>query len=260
VPGGALSFEVLAVGGARRNLRSRSMTSAEERDAERAIGRLVRSFGSTSSYGLVVVMIVATYIVAVAATESWGVTLLVIVQIATVWLTLHTSHASRPLRQTASVLFVLAAVAGTVHFFGRTEQTFLPLVFVASGLLYFFAPFTIVRHVAFRRDVDRETLLGALSAYLFLGMAFALSYRFIGEVQNGPFFGAQGEGTIADDLFFSFVTLTTTGYGNLVPEDNPGQSIALLEALMGQLFLVIAVAKIVNAWTPKRWSRTDTTE
>ena len=51
---------------------------------------------------------------------------------------------------------------------------------------------------------------------------------------------------MANDLFFSFVTLTTTGYGNLVPAANPGQSLAVLEAIMGQLFLVTAVAKVVN--------------
>jgi hypothetical protein len=106
----------------------------------------------------------------------------------------------------------------------------------------------------FRREVDRETMLGALSAYLFIGMAFAFAYRFLGGVQSSTFFGAQGEGDIADDLFFSFVTLTTTGYGNLVPAGNPGQSLAVLEALIGQLFLVTAVAKLVNAWKPRAWS------
>ena len=236
------------------------MTAAEERDADRAIGRLIRSFGSTDSYGLIVVMIAVTYLVAVASTESWGVTVLVVVQIATVWLTLRTSHASRLLRGVADVLFVLAAVAGAVHFFTRTEQSFLPFVFVASGLLYFVAPFSIVRHVAFRRAIDHETLFGALAAYLFLGMSFAFSYRLIGEVQDSPFFGAHGDGTIDDVLFFSFVTLTTTGYGNLVPEGNPGQTIAVVEALLGQLFLVTAVAKIVNAWTPRPWNRSDPAE
>ena len=85
-------------------------------------------------------------------------------------------------------------------------------------------------------------------------VAFAFAYRFLAEVQGGPFFGAQGEGDVADDLFFSFITLTTTGYGNLVPADNPGQSIAVLEALLGQLFLVTAVAKIVTAWKPRAWN------
>ena len=69
-------------------------------------------------------------------------------------------------------------------------------------------------------------------------------------IQASPFFGSQGDGSISDDLFFSFVTLTTTGYGNLVPSQNPGQSLAVMEAVVGQLFLVTAVAKIVTAWHP----------
>jgi uncharacterized membrane protein HdeD (DUF308 family) len=53
------------------------------------------------------------------------------------------------------------------------------------------------------------------------------------------------------------VTLTTTGYGNLVPATNPGQSLAVMEAVLGQLFLVTAVAKIITAWKPKRWRRSE---
>jgi hypothetical protein len=53
-------------------------------------------------------------------------------------------------------------------------------------------------------------------------------------------------------LFFSFTTLTTTGYGNLVPAANPGQTFAVLEMLTGQLFLVTAVAKVVSTWRPSQ--------
>ena len=126
-------------------------------------------------------------------------------------------------------------------------------VFVSATVLYFIAPFAIVRHVAFRPQVDQETMLGALCAYLFIGMAFAFTYRLLGAAQDTPFFGSAGVGTLSQDLFFSFVTLTTTGYGNLVPAKNPGQTLAVSEALLGQLFLVTAVGKIVTAWRPKGW-------
>jgi hypothetical protein len=152
------------------------------------------------------------------------------------------------------VLFVIAGLGAIASLFVRSEEALLTFVFLTSGVLYVVAPFSIIRHIVFRREVDRETMLGVLAAYLLFGMAFAFAYRFLAEVQGGPFFGGQGEGTIADDLFFSFVTLTTTGYGNLVPEGNPGQSIAVLEALLGQLFLVTAVAKIVSMWRPRGWN------
>ena len=62
---------------------------------------------------------------------------------------------------------------------------------------------------------------------------------------------------MSEDLFFSFVTLTTTGYGNLVPAGNPGQSLAVLEALLGQLFLVTAIGKVVSVWRPRGWRQSE---
>jgi hypothetical protein len=68
-------------------------------------------------------------------------------------------------------------------------------------------------------------------------------------------FGDAGDPALPQALFFSFVTMTTTGYGDLVPAANPAQSFAVLEALIGQLFLVTAVAKAVENWRPRAWRR-----
>jgi hypothetical protein len=106
----------------------------------------------------------------------------------------------------------------------------------------------IIRHLIRRQIVDLRTVLGAVAIYLLLGMMFAFTFRAIALNGGGAFFGETGEGTNANFLFFSFITLTTTGYGNLVPAGNPGQSVAVLEAIVGQLFLVTALAKIVSAW------------
>jgi hypothetical protein len=83
-------------------------------------------------------------------------------------------------------------------------------------------------------------------------MFFAFVYRAAAANEATAFFGVQGDGTFAQDLFFSFTTLTTTGYGNLVPAENPGQSFALAEMLIGQLFLVTTVAKVINSYQPVR--------
>jgi Ion channel len=236
------------------------VSSPDPRDADRAVHQLLRSFRSVDSYGLVLVMIVLTYVLAVSLPMPWGASLLLFVQIATVRLVLHTSLARRPWRLVANVLFVLAGFGAIANLFTQTDEELLASVFLAGSILYVVAPFSIVRYIAFRREVDRETMLGALSAYLLFGMAFAFTYRFLAEVQGGPFFGAQGEGDVADDLFFSFVTLTTTGYGNLVPANNPGQSLAVVEALLGQLFLVTALAKLVSAWKPRAWIDPESSE
>ena len=122
------------------------------------------------------------------------------------------------------------------------------------------APFAILRDVGTRRTVDQATVLGAIAAYLIVGMCFAFTYRAIGAVQAVPFFGPAGAGDMGDALFCSFTTLTTTGYGNLVPATNPGQSLAVMEAVLGQLFLLTALAKFVTAWRPRRWQRSEEPE
>ncbi|HET6833481.1 MAG TPA: potassium channel family protein [Acidimicrobiales bacterium] len=226
---------------------------AMEREREaRALRRLLRSFRSADSYGLVLLMIIATYVLAVTLSARWGASIVLFVQIATVRLALHTSQSRRAILAVANALFVVVAVGAVANLFSG-HTTLRSFVFISSSALYVVAPVSIVRHIGYRRQVDQETMLGALAAYLLIGMAFAFTYRFLGSVQGGPFFGADGEGTISQDLFFSFVTLTTTGYGNLVPAVNPGQSLAVLEALVGQLFLVTAVGKIVTAWRPRGW-------
>ena len=176
--------------------------------------------------------------------------MVLVVQIATVWVTLRASRARRLARAIANAILVIAGLAALVNLFIRQETAGIGLLAVLSGLLYLIAPVSIVRHLALRRMVDLKTVLGAIAAYLLVGMFFAFLYRALGALQPGMFFGSQGEGTFPPDLFFTFTTLTTTGYGNLVPAANPGQSFAVLEMLVGQLFLVTAVAKVISAWQP----------
>jgi uncharacterized membrane protein HdeD (DUF308 family) len=181
-------------------------------------------------------------------------------QIGTVELALRTSRTRRSTRLFATVVLVVAGIGAVVNLFVDGNQWAEVFVALAGGLLYFIAPFSIARHIAMRPVVDRETMLGAVAAYLCIGIAFALLFQAFGAIQATPFFAGHGDGTISDDLFFSFVTLTTTGYGNLVPTQNPGQSLAVMEALVGQLFLVTAVAKIVGAWRPRGWSEGSATD
>jgi hypothetical protein len=234
----------------------RPTNGAAERDREdRALRRLLRSFRSTDSYGLVLLMIIVTYVLAVTLSARWIGSIVLFVQIATVRLSLHTSQARRGLLAVSNVILVVAAVGAVANLFSEHEGGLRSFVFITSSALYVVAPISIVRHIGYRRQVDQETMLGALAAYLLIGMAFAFTYRFLGSVENAPFFGDKGEGTMSQDLFFSFVTLTTTGYGDLVPAGNPGQSFAVMEALVGQLFLVTAVAKVVTAWRPRGWQQ-----
>jgi hypothetical protein len=130
----------------------------------------------------------------------------------------------------------------------------LPAIFFVSSALYVVAPFSIIKHLVMRKVIDLETMLGAIATYLLIGLSLAFVYRFLGALQSAPFFGSGGAGTMSQDVFFSFTTLTTTGYGNLVPAGQPGQSLAVMEMIIGQLFLVTALGKIVSVWRPGTWA------
>jgi Ion channel len=212
--------------------------------------RLVQAFSSPDSYGLVLLLILVTYALSAALSAQWAGSLVVGVQIATVWVTLRASRARRSARAIVNVALVAVAVAAVANLFFDTQMAHGRIVSWVSCLLYLIAPASIIRHLVLRRIVDSETVLGAVAAYLMAGMFFAFLYHALGTSQTHPFFGPQGPGTLSQDLFFSFTTLTTTGYGDFVPAGNPGQTFAVLEMLIGQLFLVTAVAKVVNAWRP----------
>jgi hypothetical protein len=211
----------------------------------------LRGFSPTNRYGLVIILIGLAYVVTAATHGSSAQSVVVLVQLLTVWIVFTVSESPVARRITGiaaligGLLTVIAWIAGSI----RGDKDVTRVLFVVSAVLYLVAPVVIVRHIIRRNVVDGQTVLAAIAAYLLIGMMFAFVFLAVSAIQvTPPFFGAQGPGSTSQDLFFSFVTLTTTGYGNLVPEANPGQSLAVLEAIVGQLFLVTAVAKVVTDW------------
>ncbi len=82
-------------------------------------------------------------------------------------------------------------------------------------------------------EVDTRTLLGAISVFTLLGLLFAFLYVAYGRWSGSGFFTGVAHPPASDYLFFSYTTLTTTGYDNLVPAGPVGQSFAVLEMLVG---------------------------
>ncbi len=212
--------------------------------------RLLHAMYDADSYGLVLLLILVTYVLAIALTSTRAHSLILAIQMATVWLAFRTSRVHHAAMRATDVLLAIAGVAAIAGLFAIPIAGSRGVLLGLSCILYMLAPIAVVHHVARRRVVDLETVLGAIAAYLLIGMFFAFAYAWLGQVQDGAFFGSNGNGTIPDDLFFSFITMTTVGYGNLVPAGNPGQTLAVFEAVTGQLFLVIAVAKAVSSWRP----------
>jgi ABC-type Fe3+ transport system permease subunit len=107
------------------------------------------------------------------------------------------------------------------------------------------AQISIVRRVGVHLRIGLSTVLAALCIYLLIGLFFTMVYILVGAA-GGTFFGLGHEARRTDYLYFSFVTLTTVGYGDLVPGTSLARMLAVAEALTGQLYLVSVVALLVG--------------
>ena len=207
-------------------------------------------------YGLVLLLILCSLVFLLAAPDEDGARLVAIaLQGATLVLALYASEARPAIARLATVVVALAVLgsAAALIGFGELGTTAGRIV---SVLLIALAPVAISRGVV--RDVRTEgvvtlhTMFGVLCIYLLLGMLFASVYGLVGDLQAETFFASGIDPDISDYLYFSFATLTTVGYGDLSAATDLGRSMAIAEALIGQIYLVTVVAVIAGNLSRRR--------
>jgi voltage-gated potassium channel Kch len=106
----------------------------------------------------------------------------------------------------------------------------------------------IVRRVLGFGTVTLQSIFGALSAYMIVGLMFAAFFAAIYHFSGEPFFAHGQPNKTQYFQYFSFTTLTTLGYGDFTAQYSSGQAVAVLEALTGQVFLATLVARLVAAF------------
>ncbi len=160
---------------------------------------------------------------------------------------LHRSGARRSvLRAGEGIVAVVVLVSVLSRELGEVDDTLSVISLVLLCLLLLITPAVVVFRLAIRPAVTLDTVAGALAAYVQIGLFFTMLFRLVGIVETTPFFAEPGGSSLMDYEFFSFVTLTTLGYGDLVPATDAGKTLAMLEALLGQVFLVTVVAMAVS--------------
>jgi len=106
----------------------------------------------------------------------------------------------------------------------------------------------ILRHIFKQEDVTLETIYGAIVVYILIGLLWVFLYKFTEFFHPGSFSFSDA---LADDTqkalyYYSFVTLTTLGYGDITPVSGPARSLATLEAIVGQMYIAILIARLVG--------------
>jgi hypothetical protein len=204
----------------------------------------------SDAFGLVLVLVLTTYVLtSVLSNRGWSAVVLTVATSATSVVALTSSHARAATVRLALLLSALTIVLAALGaaFGGRT---WLNLASLIQVLLLTVAMAAVLRRVVTSAEVGFRTILGAISVYTVLGILFTFVFGLIDRLQGGAFFEGVANPRGSDFIFFSYTTLTTTGYGNLVPGGQPGRMIAGLEMMAGQIFLVTLVAGLVSLWRP----------
>jgi hypothetical protein len=211
---------------------------------------LQRAERVSDAFGLVFVLVMVTYVLAsLLDNKGWASVLLTVATSATSVVALTSAHARERVVRVALALSVLTVVLAAIGA-ASDNHDWLNLATLIQVSLLTVAMGAVLRRVVMAPEVGSRTILGALSVYAVLGILFTFLYGVIDRVQGGPFFEGHPNPAGTDFLFFSYTTLTTTGYGNLVPGGQPGRLIAGLEMMAGQIFLVTLVAGLVSLWRP----------
>ena len=157
--------------------------------------------------------------------------------------------ASRTLRLAATATGAAVLAAGLWSGLGDGASR-APAVFVTSIAYHSVFVAVLVRYTFGRRQVRIETILAATALYLVIGSGFAAVFATVEWLQPGSFVGPDGRVTTwQEHLYFSYVTLTSAGYGDILPRRPLAQAAAVAEAIVGVLYTVILLARLVGMYS-----------
>lgn len=217
-------------------LTDRGVVVIEEADERRAHMRLLAAVvASVAVQGTVPPGRVQQILVAILV----GVSLVLAFRIA------RSSRAMTRLAFTLAATGVAVAVARALGApVGDGEARALNAVLVALGPPAI--ALGVIRNLRAHQQVRVEAVMGVLSLYMLIGMAFAFVFGALDRLGGAPFFAGGADASTATCLYYSFTTLATVGYGDLTARSDLGHTLSIFEALTGQIYLVTVVSLIVG--------------
>jgi Ion channel len=219
--------------------------SAGPRAAERPAGY---------RYGVVFALVsVLLVFLIVSPSADWSRAVALLLEGSALAVVVATSRARRAVRRTrvaAAGLGTAALVIGVATGALSAEAAFL-----ASGLLAWAIPLALIgglMRLVRERGVTLQAVAGALTIYLLVGLAFASIIGFVAHVDDAPYFTQGTDASQGDRVYFSFTVLTTTGFGDLTAATPVGHALAVVEMLLGQLYLVTVIGVMVSGFVGSR--------
>ena len=209
----------------------------------------VRQISRQRGFALVLLLVLASASLQVAAPASdWSYLMTIALGAAILSASAWAARAEHALVRAIVVAAIVLTLVSIVVVLVRGDVPKVSAALV-NGLLVAVAPVVIaagvLREIRSEQQVTMRTLSGVLAIYLLLGMFFSFVDAGVAELGSGPYFAGDPDPNRSDFLYFSYVTLSTVGYGDLTPITDVGRMLAVSESLLGQIYLVTVVGLIV---------------
>lgn len=149
-----------------------------------------------------------------------------------------------------AIILILSMVLITIliMLFDQAEFMFLQIILLLC--FYLFILKIVAEQVLFSGDITINNVIGSVCIYLLLGMIWVMLYILLSQLETAPFSGIQDKNwinSLADFTYFSFITLTTLGYGDILPTTSTARFLVLMEAIVGVFYMAIVVSSLVGA-------------
>jgi hypothetical protein len=201
-------------------------------------------------FGLVVVLLV---FLIVAPDENWSVATALFLEGAALLIAVATARERRVVRRrralatgVASFLLIVGVATGALP---------AAVGLAACGILALAIPLALgdgLLRLVRTRGVTLHAVAGSLTIYLLVGLTFAWTIGFAAHVGDAAFFAEGTDASSGQRVYYSFTVLTTTGFGDLTPAGALGRALAVLEMLLGQLYLVTVLGVVVSNFARRR--------
>ena len=204
-------------------------------------------------FGLLLALLMGSYVVSAFISGPVIRILQIALFFTVVLLAVRASRVPHRIARLASAVVVAGSAGALALAAASTAALADGAVFAWITLMLLFAVILIIREVLSHPEVTAQSIFGAVSAYMIIGLTFAACYTAMSKLGSGPFFADGKPASAATFQYFSFTTLTTVCYGDFTAAQTSGRALAVMEALLGQVFLATLVARLVSAYrSPRR--------
>ncbi len=213
---------------------------------------------ATYRYGVVMAILLALVaFTIVAPTAAWSRAVGFALEASTLVVTVATSRAAAATRGRRALVVALLG-AGLVMAIALHSIP-VALAFAISGLIAAAILVALaggVLRLLREHGVTVQAVAGALSVYLLVGLLFAWVIGFVAKVQGGPYFVQQHSVDTSSATYYSFTVMTTTGLGDLTAATRVGRALAVMEMLIGQIYVVVVIGLLVGNVSGRRHAAT----